>query len=187
MLSDEELIALFQGGNPEAFDIIVGKFKNPLMNFIYRFTSNSTESEDIVQETFVKVFVNKHSYKPIAKFSTWIYTIAANLAKTQLRRKARITFFSSLSKKYDGEEIEFEDKNYNLDSITNTVMMDEIIQKALDRIPLKYREAVVLRDIQDLPYEEIATITGTNIGTVKSRINRGRDMLRKYLKVSIDE
>lgn len=65
--------------------------------------------------------------------------------------------------------------------------MDEIIQKALDRIPLKYREAVVLRDIQDLPYEEIATIIGTNIGTVKSRINRGRDMLHKYLKVSIDE
>lgn len=187
MLSDEELIALFQDGNPVAFDVIVGKFKNPLMNFIYRFTSNSAESEDIVQETFVKVFVHKHSYKPIAKFSTWIYTIAANLAKTQLRRNARIKFFSSLPKKYDGEEIEFEDKNYNLDSITDGVMMDEIIQKALDRIPLKYREAVVLRDIQDLPYEEIATITGTNIGTVKSRIYRGRDFLRKYLKVSIDE
>lgn len=127
MLSDEELIALFQGGNPEAFDVIVGKFKNPLMNFIYRFTSNYAESEDIVQETFVKVFVNRHSYKPIAKFSTWIYTIAANLAKTQLRRKARITFFSSLSKKYDGEEVEFKDKSYNLDSVIDGVMLAGIV------------------------------------------------------------
>ena len=92
--TDEELIARFQNGDAYAFDLLVKRYKDPLLNFIYRFIGDLVESEDIVQETFYRVYKNKHYYKEVAKFSTWIYTIAGNLAKTELRRRKRRKVFS---------------------------------------------------------------------------------------------
>ena len=92
--TDEELIARFQNGDTYAFDLLVRRYKDPLLNFIYRFLGDIVESEDIVQETFYRVYKNKHYYKEVAKFSTWIYTIAGNLAKTELRRRKRRKVFS---------------------------------------------------------------------------------------------
>ncbi|HHJ52096.1 MAG TPA: sigma-70 family RNA polymerase sigma factor, partial [Caldithrix abyssi] len=80
--TDEELIARFQQGDNYAFDLLVKRYKEPLLNFVFRFLGNRTEAEDVVQETFYRLFKNKHYYREIAKFSTWIYTIAGNLAKT---------------------------------------------------------------------------------------------------------
>ena len=92
--TDEELIARFQNGDNYAFDLLVKRYKDPLMNFIFRFVGEKNEAEDIVQETFLRLFKNKHYYKEIAKFSTWIYTIAGNLAKTELRKRKRRKLFS---------------------------------------------------------------------------------------------
>src|SRR5215510_583008 len=86
-LTDEELIAEFQHDNEAAFTELVQRFKDPLTNFAYRFLGDWDDCYDVVQETFIRVYRRRHSYKPIAKFSTWIYTIASNLAKSQLRRK----------------------------------------------------------------------------------------------------
>src|SRR5437870_4077330 len=92
--SDEDLIASFQHGDKAAFDRIVSRFKDPLMNFIFRFTGDEDDAKDILQETFLRVYFHGDSYKPIAKFSTWIYTIAANLAKTHTRRRKSGRIFS---------------------------------------------------------------------------------------------
>lgn len=181
-LSDEELIELFKNGKTEAFDELVSRFKNPLINFIYRFMGDYDESDDIVQDTFVKVYMNKHYYKSIAKFSTWIYTIASNLAKTRLRKKNRMKLFSFLSKDANNVYEKLADKSYNLEEIIEHNEFSEIVQNAIYKIPIKYREAVILRDLQEFTYEEIAEITNANIGTIKSRINRGREYLRKFLK-----
>ena len=92
--SDEELITEFQGGNQDAFTLLVGRYKDQLMNYVYRYLGDSDEADDVVQEVFVRVYHKKDTYRPIAKFSTWVYTIATNLSKTELRRRKRHSFFS---------------------------------------------------------------------------------------------
>ena len=185
--TDEELIAMFQRGNGHAFDLLVKRFKNPLMNYVYRYLNDNDECDDVVQETFIRVYRNKNYYKPVAKFSTWIYTIACNLAKTRLSQRQKLNIFSFLKSNKHEEEYEVADAGYNLDAITDSILLDKIIQKALDKIPNHYREAVILRDIQELSYEEIADVLKTNVGTVKSRINRGREQLKKILERDIKE
>jgi RNA polymerase sigma-70 factor (ECF subfamily) len=182
-LSDEDLILEFQSNNTiEAFEILVKRYKNPLVNYVFRFIGDYEASVDLVQDTMIKVYRNKDSYKSIAKFSTWIYTIAGNLARTEYQRRKRKKFFSINSYGEDEETFEIPDENYRPDVMTDSGIKDEIIQKALLKISDAYREMVILRDIQELSYEEISEITGINVGTVKSRINRGRAQLQKLLK-----
>jgi RNA polymerase sigma-70 factor, ECF subfamily len=181
--TDEELILEFQQNNTvEAFEILVKRYKNPLTNYVFRFLGDTESSADVVQETMVKVYRNKDSYKSIAKFSTWIYTIAGNLAKTELQRRKRRNLFSISSYGEDNETFDIPDEQYQPDRMTDSGIKDEIIQKALLKVSDAYRDMVILRDIQELSYEEIAEITGITVGTVKSRINRGRAQLQKMLK-----
>ncbi len=185
--SDEELIARFQQGDNYAFDLLVKRYKEPLLNFVYRFVGEREEAEDIVQETFLRLFKNKHYYREIAKFSTWIYTIAGNLAKTELRRRKRrkllsISHFMSSDKDYD---IPDEDSNPERD--TNTVITDKIIQQAIDKLSPKFKQVILLRDVQGFSYEEIAEIVGIPLGTVKSRVNRARLKLQEDLQQLMNE
>lgn len=188
-LSDEELIIEFQKNNTiPAFEILVNRYKNPLTNYVFRFLGDYEACVDVVQETMIKVYKNKDAYKSIAKFSTWIYTIAGNLARTEYqRRKRKNTFSLSGSSGDDDDNFEIPDENYRPDDITDSGIKDELIQKALLKVSDAYREMVILRDIQDLSYEEIAEISGVNVGTVKSRINRGRAQLQNLLKSIYNE
>jgi RNA polymerase sigma-70 factor (ECF subfamily) len=183
-LSDEDLIIEFQQNNRvRAFEILVQRYKNPLTNYVFRFIGDYEACIDIVQETMIKVYRYKDSYSSVAKFSTWIYTIAGNLARTEYQRRKRRKLFSINSYGDNKDEVfDIPDESYRPDVITDSGIKDKIIQDALLRVSPAYREVVVLRDIQDLSYEEIAEITGLNVGTVKSRINRGRAQLQKMLK-----
>jgi len=183
-LSDEELIIEFQQNNTvKAFEILVSRYKNPLTNYVFRFIGDYEACVDIVQETMIKVYRYKDSYSSIAKFSTWIYTIAGNLARTEYQRRKRKKTFSIHSYGEEKDETyDIPDESYRPDIITDSGIKDKIIQDALEKVSKSYREVVILRDIQDLSYEEISEITGLNIGTVKSRINRGRAQLQEMLK-----
>ena len=182
-LTDEELIKEFQDHNTlEAYNILVKRFKDPLTNFVYRFVGDRDACTDIVQDTMIKFYLNKDSYKSFAKFSTWIYTIAGNLAKNELKRRRRRTILS-LTNNDDDWNLQVEDKKFIApDRAADSEMKGEIVQKALLKVKPVYREVVILRDIEGLSYEEIAEITDLSIGTVKSRINRGRTQLQKLLK-----
>lgn len=185
--TDEELILHFQKTDDiEAYNILVARYKDPLMNFIFKFLGNRDLCEDVLQETFFRLYKNKNYYTTIAKFSTWIYTIAANLAKTELRKKNRRVFFSIQGTNLHGNdevtEFELPDETYRPDEYADSVIKNKIILNALKKVKPLYRELIILRDIQELSYEEIAEVTGLNIGTVKSRINRGRTRLQKLLK-----
>ncbi|TSA27801.1 MAG: sigma-70 family RNA polymerase sigma factor [Ignavibacteriales bacterium] len=182
-LSDEDLIKEYQDNNtPEAYDILVKRYKDPLMNFVYRFVGDRDICTDVVQDTMIKFYLNKDSYRSFAKFSTWIYTIAGNLAKNELKRRRRRIIFS-IDNSDDERSPQIEDKMFIApDKAADGTIRNEIIQKALLKVKTVYREVVILRDIQDLSYEEISEITGLAIGTVKSRINRGRAQLQKLLK-----
>lgn len=183
-LTDEDLIIEFQKNNTEkAFEILVQRYKNPLVNYVFRFVGDYEICLDIVQDTMIKVYRYKDRYSSIAKFSTWIYTIAGNLARTEYQRRKRRRLFSidSYGEEKD-ETYDIPDESYRPDIITDSGIKDKIIQKALLKVSKAYREVVILRDIQELSYEEISEITGLNVGTVKSRINRGRAQLQKLLK-----
>lgn len=181
-LSDEQLIFSFQEGDNIAYDEIVRRYKDRLTNFIFRYVGNYDECEDIVQDTFVKVYVSKHLYKEIAKFSTWIYTIAINLAKTKIIKKQKYKIFSLSSNEDEEKDFDVPDDAFLPDVNANAKFQNEYIQKALNSIPENYRKLVILRDIEDFSYEEIADMTGLPMGTVKSRINRGREKLQVLLK-----
>lgn len=182
-LTDEELIKEFQDNNTiEAYEILVSRFKDPLTNYVYRFLGDRDVCTDIVQDTMIKFYLHKDSYKSFAKFSTWIYTIAGNLARNELKRRKRRTIFS-LNPDDDEKKIQIEDTSFvSPERSTDSQMKGEIIQKALLKVKPVYREVVILRDIEGLSYEEIAEITELSIGTVKSRINRGRKHLQELLK-----
>lgn len=185
--TDEELITRFQNGDVYAFDLLVRRYKDPLLNFIYRFLGDLVESEDIVQETFYRVYKNKHYYKEVAKFSTWIYTIAGNLAKTELRRRKRRKVFSIHKETAAEKELELPDLKSDPEKEVNTVITENIIQKAITSLPQKFRQVIVLRDIQGFSYEEISNIIKVPLGTVKSRVNRARLKLQKDLNFLLED
>ncbi len=180
--TDEELIARFQEGDNYAFDLLVKRYKDPLMNFIFRFLGDRNEAEDIVQETFLRLYKNKHYYKEIAKFSTWIYTIAGNLAKTELRKKKRRKLFSIHQFMQTEKDYDIPDESHSPETEANTVITDNLIQRAIQKLSPKFKQVILLRDVQGFSYEEISEIVGIPLGTVKSRVNRARLKLQEYLK-----
>lgn len=180
--SDEDLIERFQKGDAYAFDLIVKRYKEQLLNFVYRFVGNQEEAEDIVQETFLRVYRKRKAYKRIAKFSTWIYTIAGNLSRTELRRRKRRKLFSVTDMGFEDRDYEISDEGYNPENQVDGIIQEEIIQKEINSLSPKFREVIILRDVQELSYEEISKIIDVPIGTVKSRVNRGRLKLQGQLK-----
>ena len=180
--SDEQLMLLFQGGNENAYIELVNRYKDKLINFIFNYLGDIESSEDVVQETMIKLYQKKHYYKEIAKFSTWLYTIAKNLANTELRKRKqrKTTLLSQFSK---------DDKMYDLPSNDNEVgqeiqteIVSKIIREAVDQLSEKFKTVITLRDIQQLSYEDISEIIDVPIGSVKSRVKRARLQLQVELK-----
>jgi len=182
-LTDEQLIARFQKGDHQAYNEIVERYKNRLTNFIYRMSGNIDDTDDIVQDTLVKVYTSKHLYIEIASFSTWIHTIALNFARTKFHKQNKYKTVS-LSYELNDEEKQFDitDESATPDIEVNSQLTEEHIQKTLMKIPEVYRELVILRDVQDYSYEEICEMIKLPMGTVKSRINRGREKLKVLLE-----
>lgn len=182
-MSDEDVMEQLQNGVIPAFDIIVHRFKDRLHNFLYRYTHNHEDCEDLVQETFLRVYRSRQSYKRIAKLSTWIYTIALNLAKTMYKKKQRMKTFSIHEDETNPDDRAFDIEDTSIlqdEKLHLKNSMDEL-EKALVELNDDFREAIVLRDIQQLSYEEISEITDTPMGTVKSRINRARVQLQEKI------
>lgn len=186
--TDEELLKQVHDGDSVAFDIIVKRYKMRLLNFVFRFVRDRDMAEELVQETFLRVFRERKNHERISNFSTWIFTIAGNLAKSELRRRKRWRFFS-LDHQENDEAAEFEipDESQLPDRLAHDRMIENAVQEAIDSLSLKYKEAVILRDIQGFAYEEIAEIIGCPVGTVKSRVNRARLRLQEKLRDWMDK
>lgn len=180
--TDEQLIKKFQDGDLYAYDLIVRRYKDQLLNFAYRFLGNLEESEDVVQETFLRLYKNRHAYKQIAKFSTWIYTIAGNLAKTELRKRKRRKLVSISELGFEEKEYEIQDIKADTERQTDSILKEKIIRNAIENLPFRFKQVIILRDIQELSYEDISSILRIPLGTVKSRVNRARLKLQLLLK-----
>lgn len=182
-LTDEQLILQFQNEDIGAYVEIVMRYKDRLVNFLYRFTGNRETAEDISQETFLKLYKNKDKYSEIAKFSTWLYTIALNEARTNFRKEKKHSAVS-INDFYEDSHTDYQIRSddYNPEDDANAETESFYIQKAINSLNEIHREIIVLRDIEELDYEEIAKTLDIPLGTVRSRINRARESL----KVSLD-
>jgi RNA polymerase sigma-70 factor (ECF subfamily) len=180
IFTDEELISRFQNGDERAYVELVNRYKDRLLNFVFQFLGDIEQAEDVVQDTMLRLYEKKHYYKEIAKFSTWIYTIARNLANTELRKKKRrkTTNLSQLSKERQFEIPAIQD---NVDQSLQNEFINDRIQSAISNLPEHFKVVIILRDIQELSYEDISNIVEVPLGTIKSRINRARIQLQAEL------
>lgn len=182
-LPDEDLMELFQGGYDEAYTVIVNRYRERIHQFVYRYTHNHLDSEDLTQETFIRVFRSRNSYERIAKFSTWLYTIATNLIRSQYKRtqKMQTQSLTGLDDSDQEFDIELVDPSLGTDEQIHLRFTVEQLRKALELVPSDFRDLIVMRDLEQLTYEEIMEITNLPMGTVKSRINRGRVRLQELM------
>jgi RNA polymerase sigma-70 factor (ECF subfamily) len=191
-LTDEQLMLRVQEGNSASFDLLVERYKIRLFNYLFRLVGNRDDAEEIAQEAFVKAYIHAGKYKTIAKFSTWLYTIATNLVRNKIRSRSRKPQIMSLWTKgrYDGEEekpVDVIDTQRSPEDKMNDAELSAVISKAIEKIPEKYRTSFVLREINQLSYEEIAAVTGLKLGTVRSRINRARNCFRKIIEPILEK
>lgn len=185
-LSDHELIEATKKGDEEAFAEIVNRYRNPLINYLYRFLYDYEEAVDLAQETFVRVYFALERYHTEYAFSTYIYRIASNLAISEIRkRKRRKTLSLTGLFQYDEEETrEYQPQDEK--PLPNEEVMEneqrKIIERAIAALPDRYRAPIILRDVEGKTYEEVANILQLGLGTTKSRISRARKLLREKLE-----
>ena len=177
-LDDADVVAAFLGGEERAFQELVARYQTRLLNFVYRTIGDREKAEDLVQEVFIRVYRHLHRFDRSKKFSTWIYTIATNLAKNELRNRSRnpLVLFQTIKKNWQDEDrpLQFEDTTARPDDLYRKRHLRELVEESVAQLPAHHREVFVLRELEGKSYEEIAEITGVNLGTVKSRLNRAR-------------
>lgn len=184
-LSDEDLMSVLQNGEPEALNILQRRHGERIYHYLLKFTRDVHAAEDLRQETFLRVYRSRHSYRRIAKFTTWLFTIAGNLARTEYRKRQRGRFILTYGDRgADGLEWEAPDERHVPEQRIDQKLEAERVVKAIDRLPERFKEVVILRGIEDLTYDEIQQVTGIPLGTVKSRIHRGRTLLIRMLAES---
>ncbi|HEX8999217.1 MAG TPA: sigma-70 family RNA polymerase sigma factor [Blastocatellia bacterium] len=186
-MDDHSLLAATLTGDETAFQELVRRYRNQITNYVYRMLNDYDRAADLAQETFVRVYTNAERYQATYSFSTYIYRIAHNLAISELRQRKRrrlIPFPSFFSDK-DSEEIEIEIEDKKQVMADDSMIADErrdAVRRAISSLPEKYRAALVLCDIEEKSYEEISAVLDLPVGTVKSRINRARNLLKEKLR-----
>lgn len=180
------LLTALRAGDEAAYEALIDEFQQPVYNLVYRLVGDPTDAADVVQEVFIKIFRNVGSFRGDSSLKTWIYRVACNEAYNQRR------WFLRHRKHEVGLEGSADDDSLHLNDIlpdrarsafdmVSEHELQSLVEEALQGLTPQFRIAVVLRDIEDLSYEEIAEILQVSLGTVKSRILRGREALRKAL------
>ncbi|MCG2705888.1 MAG: phosphatidylglycerophosphatase A, partial [Candidatus Omnitrophica bacterium] len=188
---DKALVEKAKDGDKRAFDELYQKYKKPIFNYIYRMVRNRATAEDLTQETFVRAYMNLQSYREQNTFSAWLYRIAGNLVKNELRAnvyRAAMSLDQPLT--IDEENLKLidtvVDRSSEPDLIARSHELHEAIQRVLDSLSVEHKTVLVLCDVQELSYEEAGEILNTNVGTVASRLSRARAEFNKKLRIEYD-
>ena len=188
-LDDAGVVTAFLGGEERAFQELVERYQTRLLNFVYRTIGDREKAEDLVQEVFIRVYRHLHRFDRSKKFSTWIYTIASNLAKNELRNRSRnpLVLFQTIRKSWqdDDRPLQFEDTTSRPDDLYRKRHLRELVEESVAKLPAHHREVFVLRELEGKSYEEIAEITSCNLGTVKSRLNRARSAFAEIIEPAL--
>ena len=184
-ISDEELMMRCRSGDTAAFELIVMRFKDQIINYIFRSVGDYHQAEDLAQETFIRIYKNAGSYEPRSKFKNWLYLIATNLCRNEIRDRSRrktdlLAEVSIEDKESDYLDI-FPDFRYMPDRLYEKKERELIIQQKINCLPENQRLSLILVTYQGMRYEEIAEIIGCSVSAVKSLIHRSRQNMKKLL------
>lgn len=173
------LIAAHLGGDPRAFEALVTRYRGRLIGFLARRIGDRERAEDLAQEAFLRVFRHLHRFDPSRNFSTWLYTIASNLGKNELRARARspLVLYESArpaDQPEDARPLQFALPATRPDEMYRRRHLRQLVDATVARLAPAHRDVFVMRELEGKSYEEIAAVTGANLGTVKSRLNRAR-------------
>jgi len=181
-----DLVKRFHEGEERAFDELVLRYQDTVFRICLRFFRDYEEARDCAQDTFVRVYRSIGRFRFESKFSTWLYRVTVNTCKNTLSsgkyRKRQETISLDPSDGPDGRPVEVENGRWSPHGIYEKKAVKETIEMAVQRLPKDQRTVVILRDIENLPYEEIADITGFPPGTVKSKLFRARKKLVEELR-----
>jgi RNA polymerase sigma-70 factor (ECF subfamily) len=181
--ADLQLVRLVQRGNRQAFNLLVKKYQYKVAGIAQRFASNPADVQDISQESFIKAYRAMESFRGESAFYTWLYRITVNTAKNFVVKNAG----RGISVDVDTPDIEAYDGSERLhqgdnpENILESTDVKRVIKEALQALPDDLRQAITLREIDDMSYDEIADVMGCPVGTVKSRISRAREIINKKL------
>jgi len=180
--ADEHLVSLSKDGNLDAFNSLVERYQGSVFNLCLRLVADRGAAEDATQEAFLSAYRSISRFD-CGNFRSWLFRIAANQCKDELRRRSRrpVEAFRSADPD-DNYQAEIPDSGETAPEYIERIELGEAIQGALMSLQFEQRQAILLADLHGYHYEEIATITGSNVGTVKSRIHRGRERLRALLR-----
>ncbi|HTX19047.1 MAG TPA: sigma-70 family RNA polymerase sigma factor [Bacteroidota bacterium] len=177
VMDDEALITLFQSGDEGAFRQLVEKYAQRVRNLVYSIFNDPSMVDDIAQEVFIRVYEGLPKFRFESSFYTWLYRIAVNKSRDEMRKRKAKRFLSLHAL--------LENSNQELQTKLRVHQEDndakELVSKALQRLPEKFRVPIILKDIDGLSYEEMAEVMQCEIGTVKSRLSRARGMMRRIL------
>ena len=189
-MDDSAIVGRYIDGDERAFDEIVRRYGQRIRAFIHRTVGDWERAEDLMQETFIRVYRHIKRFDQTRKFSTWVYTIAGNLAKNELRNRSRspLVLHQTLERNREADErpLEWEDPKTRPDDLYQRRFLRDKIEEAVARLPAHHREVFTLREIQGRTYQEIAGITACNLGTVKSRLNRARTRFASIIAPMVD-
>ncbi len=185
-MTDEELVTAHLEGTPDAFNELFERYRERLIHFISRKTGDPDRAQDLVQEAFIRVTRHLHRFDTSKKFSTWIYTIASNLSKNELRNRSRspLVLFQKLTNNWEDDHrpLQFEDGTMKPDDLYRKRYLERIVEDTVKELPEHHRLVFRLRELEGKSYEEIAEITGVNLGTVKSRLHRARNSFAQRIE-----
>lgn len=179
-MDEQELIERVKEGDEMAFAVLMTAYKDRLVNFLYHSTGDYEKAVDLAQETFIRVYFRAHQYRPIAPVSAWIFTIASNLAKSEAKKRKKMNLVSL-------EEIASETSGHGASYDPPSSGLTRNLQLALEELPAHYRIPLLLKDIEGFSQEEIASILGRPVGTVKARLSRARHILKRRLESALKE
>lgn len=191
-LTDEQLFQRYTNGDEEGFQLLMRRYEPRIQGFLRKRLNDEERVEDLTQDTFLRIHRARDSYDPGRKFSTWIHTIANNLLKNEFRNRSRRreTVFSELRPETTpaggvSRPVEFQAEGADPEQETYRSELRVAIDIAIEQMDEHHRIPFVMREVEDLSYEEIAEAIGIPVGTVKSRLNRARNSFRSLLPVPV--
>ncbi len=176
-IRDEELMGQYQKGDAAAMDALVARYKDPVFRFLFRLSRSADDAEELAQEVFVRVHEHRMDYRPVGKFSTWIFSIAHNLFVSNIRKRWWLTLWPRTKEDPD-ELVEFESPQPTPDQAACQGDARETVRRCLNTLPFLQKEVLVLREYESLDYEEIARVLRRPVGTIKTLLHRARENLK---------
>lgn len=183
MINEKELLLRIKEGDTDAFEEIVKLYQQKVCSTIFYMVKNENIVEDLAQEVFIKVYKNINKFNEESSLYTWIYRITMNVCIDEIKKEKKITYINPYIETEDGTvEVQLEDESQQVEEILEKKLEKESLIKAIKALPPEQRSLIVLRDIRQFKYMEIAEMLNLNLGTVKSKINRARQFLKELLE-----